>query len=48
MMTGVNTWFRYGGRLSVDEIEQIYVNMILSVVGLGSDFQANQKLEELV
>lgn len=34
MMTGVNTWFRYGGRLSVEEIENIYVNLVLSVVGL--------------
>ncbi len=34
MMTGVNTWFRYGGRLSVEEIEKIYVNLVLSVVGL--------------
>lgn len=46
MMTGVNTWFRYGGRLSAHEIEEIYVNMILSVVGLEP---ANvQKLEEKV
>ncbi len=34
MMTGVNTWFRDGGRLSVEEIEKIYVNLVLSVVGL--------------
>lgn len=34
MMTGVNTWFRYGGRLNVEDIEKIYVNMIMSVVGL--------------
>lgn len=34
MMTGVNTWYRYGGRLSAEEIETIYVNLILSVVGL--------------
>jgi len=33
MMTGVNTWFRYGGRLSVQEIEAIYVNMIFALVG---------------
>ena len=47
MMTGVNTWFRYGGRLSVEEIEQIYVNMILSVVGLGAATHNISKLEEL-
>ncbi len=35
MMTGVNTWFRYGGRLSVEEIEKIYVNLVLAVVGLA-------------
>jgi len=29
MLTGVNTWFRAGGRLSVDEIEQVYVSMAL-------------------
>ena len=33
MMTGVNTWFRYGGRLSAREIENIYVNLVMSVVG---------------
>lgn len=33
MMTGVNTWFRYGGRLSEKEIEEIYVNLVLSAVG---------------
>jgi AcrR family transcriptional regulator len=34
MMTGVNTWYRYGGRLSAAEIEEIYVNLALSVVGV--------------
>lgn len=34
MMTGVNNWYRYGGRLSASEIEEIYVNLVLSVVGL--------------
>ncbi len=33
MMTGVNTWFRYGGRLNEAEIEEIYVNLVLSAVG---------------
>jgi len=45
MMTGVNTWYRYGGRLSASEIEEIYVNLVLSVVGLGKS--AATKLEEI-
>ncbi len=45
MMTGVNTWYRYGGRLSASEIEEIYVNLVLSVVGLGKT--ATPKLEEI-
>ena len=46
MMTGVNTWFRYGGRLSVEEIESIYVNMIFSLVGhKGSRVMANNRGE---
>lgn len=47
MMTGVNSWFRYGGRLSVEEIEEIYVNMIMSVVGLAPTQQITKKLEEI-
>lgn len=47
MMTGVNTWFRYGGRLSVEEIEKIYVNLVLSVVGLPAEIEV-PKLEEVV
>ena len=34
MLRGVNTWYRFDGRLSAEEIEQIYVNLVLSVVGL--------------
>jgi AcrR family transcriptional regulator len=34
MLTGVNTWFRYGGRLSVLEIEEIYVKMVMQSVGV--------------
>ena len=45
MMTGVNTWFRYGGRLSVEEIEEIYVKMVISVAGIGQTTGAN--LEEI-
>ncbi len=47
MMTGVNTWFRYGGRLSVEEIEKIYVNLVLSVVGLVPENTA-PRLEEII
>lgn len=46
MMTGVNTWFRYGGRLSAEEIEEIYVNLVLSVVGLSQN--AMPQVEESV
>jgi hypothetical protein len=46
MMTGVNTWYRYGGRLGVEEIEKIYVNLVLSVVGLEAERLA-PKLEEI-
>jgi len=45
MMTGVNTWYRYGGRLEAAEIEEIYVNMILAVVGIPKS--AAPKLEEI-
>jgi len=47
MMTGVNTWFRYGGRLGVEEIEKIYVNLVLSVVGLVPQNETS-RLEESV
>ena len=47
MMTGVNTWFRYGGRLGVKEIEKIYVNLVLSVVGLVPQNESS-RLEEFV
>jgi len=46
MMTGVNTWFRYGGRLGVEEIEKIYVNLVLSVVGLEVE-RLTPALEEI-
>ena len=32
MLTGVNTWFREGGRLSLDEVERIYWNMVRKAV----------------
>lgn len=33
MLTGVNTWFRTGGRLSQNKIEDMYVAMVLRSVG---------------
>lgn len=33
MLTGVNTWFRSGGRLSQDKIEDMYAAMVLRSVG---------------
>ena len=35
MLTGVNTWFRSGGRLSLDEVEAIYWDMVRRAVGAG-------------
>jgi hypothetical protein len=48
MMTGVNTWFRYGGRLSIREIETIYVNMIFALVGKNDQRMGNSTEEERV
>ena len=33
MLTGVNTWYREGGRLSRERVERIYWNMIRRAVG---------------
>jgi hypothetical protein len=33
MLTGVNTWYRPGGRLEVDEIEVRYLGMARALVG---------------
>ncbi|MFK7751487.1 MAG: TetR/AcrR family transcriptional regulator [Sedimentitalea sp.] len=33
MLTGVTTWYRSGGRLSVDEISGIYCDMVRKAVG---------------
>jgi AcrR family transcriptional regulator len=33
MLTGVNTWYRPGGRLAVDEIESLYLAMARNLVG---------------
>ncbi|WP_299357042.1 TetR/AcrR family transcriptional regulator [uncultured Shimia sp.] len=32
MLTGVNTWFREGGRLSLGEVEQVYWDMVRKAV----------------
>lgn len=34
MLTGVNTWYRSGGRLSQKKIEDLYVGMVMGSVGL--------------
>lgn len=36
MLTGVNTWFREGGRLSLDRVEDIYVGMVLKAAGAAT------------
>lgn len=33
MLTGVNTWFREGGRLSLDRVEDIYCDMVRKAAG---------------
>ncbi|MEO0401785.1 MAG: TetR/AcrR family transcriptional regulator [Pseudomonadota bacterium] len=33
MLTGVNTWFRDGGRLSLDDVQDQYWNMVRRMVG---------------
>lgn len=40
MITGVNTWYRSGGRLSLKKIEDIYVNMVLGSVGCAVEESA--------
>lgn len=34
MLTGVTTWFNPNGRLSADQVEEIYASMALQAVGL--------------
>lgn len=34
MLTGVNTWYRSGGRLSQSKIEEIYVSMVLGAAAV--------------
>lgn len=33
MLTGMSTWYREGGRLSLDRIEALYVDMVRRLVG---------------
>jgi AcrR family transcriptional regulator len=33
MLTGVNAWFRAGGRLSLDQVEAIHLDMVRGAVG---------------
>ncbi|MFN7002412.1 MAG: TetR/AcrR family transcriptional regulator [Roseinatronobacter sp.] len=33
MLTGVNTWYREGGRLSLERVEEIYWDMVRKAVG---------------
>ncbi|WP_417523484.1 TetR/AcrR family transcriptional regulator [Marinovum sp.] len=33
MLTGVNTWYRAGGRLSLEEVQQVYWDMVRRAVG---------------
>ena len=47
MLTGVNTWFRYGGRLGVVEIEEIYVKMVMRCVGISGVMQTGNRQKEL-
>ena len=35
MLTGVNTWFREGGRLSLEEVVVQYWDMVRKAVGIG-------------
>ena len=32
LLNGVNTWYRCGGRLSLDEVEQVYWDMVRKAV----------------
>jgi len=41
MLTGVNTWYRSGGRLSQAKIEAIYAAMVLRCVGAESEGEGN-------
>lgn len=36
MLTGVNTWYRAGGRLSLEQVETIYWDMVRKAVAAGA------------
>lgn len=40
MLTGVTTWFKPGGRLSTEQIEEIYVGLTMQAVGAKQDAPA--------
>jgi AcrR family transcriptional regulator len=44
MLVGVNTWFRANGRLTVDEVEEIYVSMVQGSLGIGNQRQDLRKI----
>lgn len=43
MLTGVNTWFREGGRLRLEHVEDIYVDMVAKAVGIREAAEVAQK-----
>jgi len=40
LLNGVNTWFRAGGRLSLDEVSAVYLEMVRAAVGQSPAAQA--------
>ena len=36
MLTGVNTWFREGGRLSLGDVQDLYWTMVRRSVGIST------------
>jgi AcrR family transcriptional regulator len=38
MLTGVTTWFREGGRLSLEEVEDCYQHLVSGALGVGTAF----------
>ena len=37
MLTGLNTWYRTSGRLDVDQLQNIYVDLVRGAVGLSAN-----------
>lgn len=44
MLTGVSTWYRGDGRLSLDKIEEIYLNMVRGLVSQGGPTAQSAKI----